>query len=147
MAGKAPERAGDLTSQPTLFRLENQMSAKDLRRLSAGLLDLYLKTHPGPRNLIVPDMDATDAPIHGQQQLSFFHGYYEDHMYHPLLVFEGRSGFPLAAVLRPGNTHASHGALAVLKWLIKKLKRASPVGQTYNRSATTRGGTRADHFG
>ena len=47
-------------------------------------------------------------------------------MYHPLLVFDGRDGFPLAAVLRPGNTHASKGALAVLKRLIKKLKKAYP---------------------
>jgi hypothetical protein len=125
MAGKLPE-AGDLASQPTLSRFENRVSAKDLRRLSDWLLDLYLKTHPGPRKVIVLDMDATDDPTHGKQQLSFFHGYYEEHMYHPLLVFDGRTGFPLAAVLRPGNTHASHGALAVLKRLIKKLKKAYP---------------------
>jgi hypothetical protein len=125
MAGKLPE-AGDLASQPTLCRFENKVSAKDLRRLSDWLLDLYLKTHPGPRKVIVLDMDATDDPTHGKQQLSFFHGYYEEHMYHPLFVFDGRSGFPLAAVLRPGNTHAAHGALAVLKRLIKKLKKAYP---------------------
>jgi hypothetical protein len=125
MAGKLPE-AGDLASQPTLSRFENRVSAKDLRRLSDWLLDLYLKTHPGPRKVIVLDMDATDDPTHGKQQLSFFHGYYEEHMYHPLFVFDGRSGFPLAAVLRPGNTHASRGALAVLKRLIKKLKKAYP---------------------
>jgi hypothetical protein len=126
MAGKAPESAGDLASQPTLSRFENGVTTKDLRRLSDGLLELYLKTHPGPRKVIVLDMDATDDPTHGKQQLSFFHGYYEEHMYHPLLVFDGRTGFPLAAVLRPGNTHASHGALAVLKRLIKKLKKAYP---------------------
>jgi hypothetical protein len=126
MAGKAPDSAGDLASQPTLSRFENGVTAKDLRRLSDWLLDLYLKTHPGPRKVIVLDMDATDDPTHGKQQLSFFHGYYEEHMYHPLLVFDGRTGFPLAAVLRPGNTHASHGALAVLKRLIKKLKKAYP---------------------
>jgi hypothetical protein len=125
MTGKLPE-AGDLASQPTLSRFENRVSAKDLRRLSDWLLDLYLKTHPGPRKVIVLDMDATDDPTHGKQQLSFFHGYYEEHMYHPLFVFDGRSGFPLAAVLRPGNTHASRGALAVLKRLIKKLKKAYP---------------------
>ncbi|MBU4447377.1 MAG: transposase, partial [Proteobacteria bacterium] len=39
------------------------------------LLDLYLKTHPGSRKVIVLDMDATDDPTHGRQQLSFFHGY------------------------------------------------------------------------
>jgi hypothetical protein len=126
MAGKTPESSPDLASQPTLSRFENQVNAKDLRRLSDRLLDLYLKTHPGPRKVIVLDMDATDDPTHGKQQLSFFHGYYEEHMYHPLLVFDGRDGFPLAAVLRPGNTHASHGALAVLKRLIKKLKKAYP---------------------
>lgn len=126
MAGRAPESSDDLASQPTLSRFENQVTTKDLRRLSDWLLELYLKTHPGPRKVIVLDMDATDDPTHGKQQLSFFHGYYEEHMYHPLFVFDGRSGFPLAAVLRPGNTHASHGALAVLKRLVKKLKKAYP---------------------
>jgi hypothetical protein len=126
MAGKAPESGADLASQPTLSRFENWVTTKDLRRLSDWLLDLYLKTHPGPRKIIVLDMDATDDPTHGKQQLSFFHGYYEEHMYHPLLVFDGQDGFPLAAVLRPGNTHASKGALAVLKRLIKKLRKAYP---------------------
>jgi hypothetical protein len=126
MAGKAPESDGDLASQPTLSRFENRVTAKDLRRLCDRLLELYLKTHPGPRKVIVLDMDGTDDPTHGRQQLSFFHGYYEEHMYHPLLVFDGRDGFPLAAVLRPGNTHSSHGSLAVLKRLIKKLKQAYP---------------------
>ena len=126
MAGKAPESDGDLASQPTLSRFENRVTAKDLRRLSDRLLDLYLKTHPGPRKAIILDMDATDDPTHGKQQLSFFHGYYAEHMYHPLLVFDGRDGFPLAAVLRPGNTHSSRGALAVLKRLIQKLQHAYP---------------------
>ena len=126
MAGKAPESDGDLASQPALSRFENRVTAKDLRRLSDRLLDLYLKTHPGPRKVIVLDMDGTDDPTHGRQQLSFFHGYYEEHMYHPLLVFDGRDGFPLAAVLRPGNTHSSRGALAVLKRLIQKLQQAYP---------------------
>ena len=113
-------------SWTTLSRFENQLTAKDLRRLSDWLLDLYLKTHPGPRKVIILDMDATDDPTHGKQQLSFFHGYYKEHMYHPLLVFDGRDGFPLAAVLRPGNVHASKGALTVLKRLIKKLRQAYP---------------------
>ncbi len=126
MAGKAPESDGDLASQPTLSRFENRVTAKDLRRLCDRLLELYLKTHPGPRKVIVLDMDGTDDPTHGKQQLSFFHGYYEEHMYHPLLVFDGRDGFPLAAVLRPGNTHSSRGALAVLKRLIQKLRQAYP---------------------
>jgi hypothetical protein len=80
-------------------------------------------SRPPPRKVIVLDMDATDDPTHGRQQLSFFHGYYAEHRYHPLLVFDGRDGFPLAAVLRLGNTHSSRGALAVLTRLIKKQQR------------------------
>jgi hypothetical protein len=134
MAGKAPERAPDPASQPTLSRFENRVTVKDLRRLCDRFLDLYLKTYPNPRKVIVLNMDATDDPSHGKQQLSFFHGYYEEHMYHPLLVFDGRDGFPLAAVLRPGNSRASRGALAVLKRLIQKLKQAYPRALIFFRA-------------
>jgi hypothetical protein len=82
-------------------------------------LALYVETHPGLRDVIVIDIDATDDSTHGQQQLSFFHGYYGEHMYHPLFIFDGIDGFPLACVLRAGNRHAAHGAEAVLKRLIK----------------------------
>ena len=62
MAGKALESAGDLASQPTLSRFENRITTKDLRRLSNWLLELYLKTHPGPRKVFVLDMDAIYDP-------------------------------------------------------------------------------------
>jgi len=101
MAGRAPETADDLASQPTLSRFENRVTTKDLRRLSDWLLGLYLKTPPVPRKVIVLDPDATDEPTHGRQQLSFFHGHYEEHMYHPLLVFDGQDGFPLAGRAAP----------------------------------------------
>ena len=48
------------------------------------------------------------------------------HMYHPLLVFDGLTGFPMACVLHAGNTHVSHGSVAVLRPIIKRLKRAYP---------------------
>lgn len=126
ISGRLPESSEDLASQPTLCRFENATDSKDLRRLADALMDLYLKTHPGPRDLIVIDMDSTDDPTHGRQQLSFFHGYYDQHMYHPLLVFDGIDGFPMAAVLRPGNTHASHRSVSVLKRIIKRLRKAYP---------------------
>jgi hypothetical protein len=126
ISGRLPESSEDLASQPTLCRFENATDSKDLRRLADALMDLYLKTHPGPRDLIVIDMDSTDDPTHGRQQLSFFHGYYDQHMYHPLLVFDGIDGFPMAAVLRPGNAHASHRSVSVLKRIIKRLRKAYP---------------------
>jgi hypothetical protein len=134
MAGRLPESADDLASQPTLSRFENAVRARDLRKFSDWLLRLYLKTHPGPREVIVLDMDSTDDPTHGHQQLSFFHGYFERHIYHPLLVFDGITGFPMAAVLRAGNTHASHRAVSVLKRIIKKLKKAYPAADIVLRA-------------
>jgi len=126
MSGRLPETGADLASQPTISRFENRVTRRDLRRLADFLADLYIRTHPGSPDWIVLDMDGTDDPTHGNQQLSFFHGYYDQHMYHPLLIFDGLDGFPLAAILRPGNVHASKAAVSVLKRLIKKLKKAYP---------------------
>jgi hypothetical protein len=123
---KLPDSSLDLASQPTLCRLENGVTQKDIRRLSEKLFELYLRAHPGRRDVVIIDMDSTDDPTHGAQQLSLFHGYFGQHMYHPLLIFDGITGFPMAAVLRPGNSHASKGAKAILKRLIRKLKQAYP---------------------
>ena len=121
-----PDSGSDLASQPTLSRLENQVTAKDMVRLSRQLFSLYLKSHNKPREVIIIDIDGTDDPTHGAQQLSLFHGYYSQHMYHPLLVFDGISGFPMAVILRPGNAHASNGAIGVLRRIIKRLKQEHP---------------------
>ena len=126
MSGRLPESSADLASQPTISRFENRVNRRDLLHLADRLVELYLRTHPGSPAWIVLDMDSTDDPTHGCQQLSFFHGYYDQHMYHPLLVFDGLDGFPLAAVLRPGNVHASKAAVSILKRLIGKLQKAYP---------------------
>ncbi len=126
MSGKLPETSPGLASQPTLCRFENRVRSKDLRKLADWLITLYVEVHPDPRPWIIIDMDATDDPTHGNQQLSMFHGYFDQHMYHPLVVFDGITGFPLGVILRPGNVHASKGAVAILKRVIKKLKKAYP---------------------
>jgi hypothetical protein len=102
------------------------MDPRQLLRLSKQLVEGYLAAHPRQRNLVVLDIDATDDATHGRQQMSLFHGYYDQHMYHPLLVFDGVTGYPLAAVLRPGNSHAAKGAAGILKRLIRRLQRAYP---------------------
>lgn len=126
LVGRHPETDPDLASQPTLSRFENGVGPKAMRRLADRLLDLYLLTHPGPRRHVIIDLDSTDDPTHGQQEFSFYHGFYEQHMFHPLLVFDGTTGFPLAAVLRPGNKHAAHGVVAILQRIVRCLRRAYP---------------------
>jgi hypothetical protein len=81
----------------------------------------------------VLDIDTTDDPTHGEQQLSFFHGYYDHHMYHPLLIFDG-AGQLVSVLLRPGNVHAGRGAMSMLQRVIGKLKARFPEVQVVVRA-------------
>jgi hypothetical protein len=74
----------------------------------------------------VLDLDGTDDPTHGAQEGSAYHGYYRQHMLHPLLVFDGETGQLITAVLRPGNTHGSTGVVAVLKQVVRRLRACWP---------------------
>jgi len=128
--GRAPS-ADDLASQPTLSRLENAVGSHDCWRMSEALLGSYLQRHrKRPPRRIVLDVDATDDETHGEQQLAFFHGYYDEHCYLPLLVFAQAEGEGeqelIAALLRPGNVHAGHRAMALVKAIVTRLRRAFP---------------------
>jgi hypothetical protein len=122
-------QAGGLSSQPTLSRLENAVDGRTLRAVLVQLEEQYVASFVQPPEVIVLDIDSTDDPTHGQQQLSFFHGYYDQHMYHPLLIFDGESGQLVSAVLRPGNAHAARGAMGVLRRMIRRLKQRFPQVQ------------------
>lgn len=117
----------DLASQPTFSRLENSMTMKDLYRIAEYFIDLSIrkKKKEKPKRIVL-DMDGTDDPTHGSQQLTFFHGYYDQYMYHLLVIYDADSGDLISAVVRPGNKHASYGVLPILKRIIKKLRKAFP---------------------
>ena len=127
--GRLPGSGDDLASQPTLSRLENSIGRGELYRMSEGLVDLFVEGRDEPPTWVVIDLDATDDPTHGQQQLAEFHGYYDTHCYLPLIVTAQADGGPdelLATVLRRGRTHAGAGALTVLKRIVAKLREAWP---------------------
>jgi len=119
-AGKKP-----LASQPTLSRLENSADSRIVYHLNQLLVELFFEVMEEPEEVIL-DVDATHAKTHGGQQLSFFNAYYDDHVYLPLVIYEGHTGFPLAVVLRPGNRHASHRSVEILERLIGRIKRQWP---------------------
>ena len=79
-----------------------------------------------PPTEIILDVDATDDPTHGGQALSAYHGYYEQHQYYPVQVFEGHTGFPLAAWLRPGAAPASLGVVDILRGIVARLRACWP---------------------
>ena len=120
----------ELGSQPTLSRLENSITSKGLYRLGEYFVDLYIrrKRKKKPKRIIL-DLDGTDDPTYGNQQLTFFHGYYDQYMYHPLVIYDADTGELITAALRAGNKHASYGAVSILQRIIPKLKEAFPRAQ------------------
>lgn len=85
-----------------------------------------MRTRRTPPTSVIIDLDATDDPTHGQQVLTGFHGYFDQHQYFPLLAFDGDTGFPLAAWLRPGTVHGSCSAVDTLHTLVTQRRRAWP---------------------
>lgn len=125
--GRSPDDPQGLSSQPTLSRLENSVSRLELVRMVRHFERTYVASLPADTQVVVLDIDSTEDPTHGQQELSFFHGYYDRHIYHPLLVFDGDSGQLVTAILRPGRSHASRGARRTLRRLIRRIKRRFPT--------------------
>ena len=115
-----------LASQPTISRLENHVSSRDLSTMRRFFLEQFIASYAEPPEEVVLDIDGWDAPTHGNQQLSFFHGYYAQHMYFPVLINEASSGYPLVLQLRAGNSHPGKGVAGLLRWLFWRLKRAWP---------------------
>src|SRR5215213_10172722 len=126
--GRRPVSEPDLASQPTLSRLENAVDRWAVERLAEALADLYVRERgrTGVPARIVLDLDGTDDPAHGEQEGVRYHGYYRQHMYHPLLVFDGDTGQLITAILRPGNVHGSRFVVLVLRRLLRKLRAAWP---------------------
>jgi hypothetical protein len=126
----ADQKLGDaLGSQPTLSRWENAPAARDLVRLNDALLQIFIRLcgeQVRRKGEILLDIDSTDDPTHGQQQLSFFNGAYNQHMYHPMLVFERHTGCLLAARLRPGNASSHARIVPMLLRLVPRLQAAFP---------------------
>ena len=126
VCGRLPESEMDLASQPTISRLENAPEARSCLRMARALGELYIaeRGKEGTPKRVLVDFDATDDPAHGDQEGACYHGYYQQKILHPLLVFDGDTGQLITALLRAGNTHASRGALSVLKRVVRRLRQA-----------------------
>ena len=128
VCGSLPESGADLASQPTICRLENAATRRSCYRIAEVLFEIYLQERgkDGAPKKVLLDFDSTDDPTHGDQEGSYYHGYYKQHMYHPLLVFDGESGHLITALLRAGNTHSSNSSVAILKRIVCALRERWP---------------------
>lgn len=109
--------------------IEEECQAAKCQRIEVinqFLAETFVKTRLIKPPRIVVDLDASDDPAHGQQQLTFWHGYFDQQQYFPLLAFDGESGFPLGAWLRPGKAHPSWGAIEALEGIVSTLRAAWP---------------------
>lgn len=134
LCDRDPVKGEALASQPTLSRFENSLTRADLYRMGIALADTVIERHR--RRLkrkvkrITIDLDPTDDPTHGAQQLTFFNGHYDTWCYLPVAGFltfnEEPEQYLFAYVLRPGNVGATVGALGILSRLVAKLRAAFP---------------------
>ena len=132
---RARDRGYALAGSSTLNRLElsvpeaaaghrYQKIVADPAAMDALLVDLFLEAHADPPGEIVLDLDATDDPLHGQQEGRFFHGYYRNYCYLPLYITCG--DFVLCARLRPANIDAPEGSVAELERIVGQIRTAWP---------------------
>jgi hypothetical protein len=135
LAGKLEARRSDcaaVAGKSTLNRLELGRTepsryhkiAYDGAAIERLFVDLFLKAHERAPAQIVLDLDATDDPLHGEQEGRFFHGYYDCYCYLPLYVFCGRH--LLAAKLRRSNIDASAGAAAEVERIVGQIRARWP---------------------
>ena len=88
------------------------------------MVDLFLEAHDRAPSEIILDLDATDDPVHGEQEGRFFHGYYDCYCYLPLYVFCGRH--LLDAKLRRASLDAADGAVEAVARIVAQIRRRWP---------------------
>ena len=129
-----PIEGRDLASQSTLSRFENGVGVKELYRAGEFLAESVIRRHAKRLRhrayRVTIDLDPTDDPTHGAQQLSFFNGYYDSWCYLPVLGFvsfnDEAEQYLCAAVLRPGNVGAAVGAVGLLRRLVRMIRGRLP---------------------
>jgi len=134
LLGRDPITGLDMASQPTLSRFENSVAPRQLYNMGAALAESVIERHAQRlqhrARLVTIDLDPTDDPTHGAQQLSFFNSHYDNACYLPMMGFvtfnDEAEQYLCAAVLRPGNVTAAAGAVGILRRLRALIRGSFP---------------------
>jgi hypothetical protein len=117
---------GDLASQPTISRFENALTSRDIYRIAMVMIEQFIASYDASPEALILDIDDTDDPTHGTQQLSIFNGYYDEYCYQPLFIYEGVSGKLITSILRPGKRPCGRETCAIVKRVVKRIRKAWP---------------------
>src|ERR1700756_1274301 len=121
LAGKSTLNRLELSrAEPTRY----QKVSHDPAAIESLFVDLFLDAHQKAPKQIILDLDATDDPLHGQQEGRFFHGYYDCYCYLPLYVFCGRH--LLASKLRPADIDGAAGAVEEVDRIVGQIRARWP---------------------
>ena len=120
--GRLSESGDALMSQPTLSRLENAPSWRELARMGLSLIDLFCNSFKIAPAHILLDIDDTADRVHGGQQLALFNAHYDDYCFQPIHIYDAASGKPVLALLRPGKRPSGVEAAGVLKHAIRRIQ-------------------------
>jgi hypothetical protein len=94
--------------------------------MTLALVDHFISTESQPPKVLLVDMDHTDDPTYGQQELSFFNRHYQKHCYMPLTIFDGLSGKLITAILRPGKTPSGKENAMIMKRVLARIRQQWP---------------------
>ena len=120
----ATSRIETLASSATLCRLEQRADRDAAVAIHQILFEQFIRAHERAPKRLILDFDATDTPLHGEQDGRFFHGYYDHYCFLPLYVFCGRH--LLVSYLRRSNIDAARHSWAILSLLVKALRQHWP---------------------
>ena len=110
-----------LEDRDVIFEVR-QAQVDRINALNDFLIDVFVRTRKTPLSKLVIDLDPTDDPTHGQQQLTMFNGFYDQHQYLPMMLFEGETGMPLGAWLRHGTAHAGLGIVDMIRRVVDRIR-------------------------
>jgi hypothetical protein len=123
----------DLASQPTLSRFENAIAPSSFIRLRDVFIDQFIASFEEPPSQLTLDIDPFDDPTHGQQQLTFYHGYYEQYQYLPRVITCAENDLVVDLCLLYGSAHPALGAAADLEYVVHRLREAWPAVRIHVR--------------
>jgi hypothetical protein len=124
LAGKSTLNRLELTPATASAKARYKKIVADHAAVDRLFVEVFLAAHQQAPPQIILDLDATDDPLHGNQEGRFFHGYYGHYCYLPLYIFCGE--FLLGARLRPSNIDASAGSVEELQRIVKQIRTVWP---------------------